>query len=250
MTDRTDGMLHKQDYFSNRDENGFLQEGQREQEVRNGFGDTPPPASTSPDPTRDFLGFTRWQMQNMDHAAPERAEKEVPAQQNIQETEMENALWQAWHNSYEAGKNEMPDLDSALTHLSETRERQLAALGHVDTRLKNPDFRIRQMRDELRAIVAASLQAGENPARTIYNLAHGFGYGAGDAGRGASGTGDMAMRFDHLGQAQRGARTLAASSGREAGNPLLLETVAGLSEDEFARWYENNAHAFREMFGG
>jgi len=233
MTDTTNGILNSQEQIG--------------QEVVSDSGDRVHD-QMPPDPARDFLGFTRWQAQNMDSTASERTQQEAREQQDRQEAEMENALWQAWHASYEAGKNEMPDLDGALSYLSEMRERQLAALGHIDVRLKNPDARAHQMRDELRDIVAASLQAGENPAKIIYDLAHGFGYGTG--GGAAGHAGGMATRFNHLGQAQRGARTLAASSGREAGNPLLLETVANLKEEEFARWYEGNAHAFREMFGG
>jgi len=168
------------------------------------------------------------------------ASKEQTENQSNPQIEMEQALWQIWQESYEAGKNEIPDLEAAVRYLSQVRERHLTAMARIDARLSNPEMRAQQMRDDLRAIVAASVEARENPAKMIYELAHGFGYG----------THNAATRFDHLSEAQRAARTLAASGGREAGHPLSLETLANLGEAEFARWYEDNPHNFRQMFGG
>jgi len=169
-------------------------------------------------------------------------EQEKP--EETEETE-ENHLWQAWQQSCAASKAELPDFDGALAFLAKTRERQLAALGTIDERFQDESNRTRQLQEEWQDLVKTSLEHGENPARVIYQLAQAHGYESRHDGNNC-----VIARLKGLDEAQKAARTLAATHGSEAGDPLLLESLANLSEAEFARWYENNPDSFRRLFAG
>jgi len=175
-----------------------------------------------PDPTQDFLGFTRWQ--------------------NSQQSDKreEHQLWQVWEQVRETSRAQLPDLDAAIDFLAGARERQLSALGQIDTRFQDKKIRLQQMQTELLDLVGASLNKNENPAVMIYELARAYGYGAVEA----------AERFQGLDKAQKAARTLTASNGHETGDAMLMETLAALPEADFARWYEANPDAFRRLFTG
>jgi len=154
--------------------------------------------------------------------------------------ESHSALWQIWDQARETSKAQLPDLDQALSFLTTMREQQLQALAEIDTRFQNKQNRDSQMLDELRDLIKVSIERGENPAQMIYGLARGFGYHATD----------INARCKNLHEAQKAARTLTASNGRETGDPMLMETLANLSEADFARWYEQNPDSFRQLFAG
>jgi len=186
----------------------------------------------APDPGQDFLEFTRWQ---------------ASEQQRLREEAEENQLWQQWQQSCAMSQAELPDLEGALTFLAAARDQQLATLGKIDEHFQDKKNRARQMQHEWRDLVRASLDRGENPALMIYELALGAGFSGHSRGEAIP---HASERLRGLDEAQKAARTLAASNGRETGDPLLLENLAHLSEAEFARWYENNPDSFRRIFAG
>jgi len=192
-----------------------------------------------PDPREDFLGFTRWQVDEINRLKSQVAENKRREDEARQVAEAEQALWNEWNRSVELERTEHNDLDDALNFLAEARNRQLGILGQVDSRFCDPGFRESQMRAELRDIVVTTFQQGKNPAKTVYEIAKAYGYG-----------GEPGARFMQLNNAQSASRTLTSTAGKAAGDPMLLETVANLSEAEFAKWYENNRNTFRKMFGG
>jgi|GEM_PF-3649832 len=155
-----------------------------------------------------------------------------------QETNQENQLWQAWEHAVATTRPTLPDLDDALHFLASQRERQLNALGQIDPYWADQHNRTQQMNQELRDLVHVSLNKGENPAKVLHKLAQSFGFGSTE----------HSTKFKDLNDAQKAARTLASSNGQEAGDPLLLESLANLSEAEFSRWYEANPDSFRRLF--
>jgi len=202
--------------------------GTRYKQQEGGNGGNPP------DPTQDFLAFTRWQAQEIN----QQKNQTIQTNELEKQANEERQVWQAWEQAYTTSKAQLPDLDKALGFLAQTRERQLSALAQIDTRFQDETARARQMQAELHDLVGASLEKGENPAAMIYELALGLGYGGID----------KTERFKGLDQAQKAARTLAASNGHEAGDTMLMETLANLSEADFARWYEANPESFRRLF--
>jgi len=155
-----------------------------------------------------------------------------------QENNQENQLWQAWEHAVATTRPTLPDLDDALHFLASQREQQLNALGQIDPYWADQHNRTKQMNQELRDLVHVSLNQGENPATVLHKLAQSFGFGPTA----------HSTKFKDLSDAQRAARTLASSNGQEAGDPLLLESLANLSEAEFSRWYEANPDSFRCLF--
>lgn len=192
-----------------------------------------------PDPREDFLGFTRWQVDEINRLKQEIAENRLREEETRQAEQAEQALWNEWSQCVERARTEYKDLDEALNFVARARDRQLTILAQADPRFHERSFRESQMPAELRDIVVAAFQEGKDPAKTVYEMARAYGYGS-----------ELGARFARLNDAQAASRTLTASTGKEAGDPMLLETVAALSEEDFAKWYENNRQVFRKMFGG
>lgn len=192
-----------------------------------------------PDPREDFLGFTRWQVNEISQLKSQIAENDRREKEARQMVQAEQALWNEWSQSVEQAKTEYSDIDDALNFLGAARDHQLSILGQVDTRFRDRSFRENQMRAELRDIIVTTFQQGKDPAKTVYKIARAYGYGH-----------EPGARFTQLDHAQSASRTLTATTGKGAGDPLLLETVANLSEEEFSEWYRNNRNTFRKMFGG
>lgn len=192
-----------------------------------------------PDPREDFLGFTRWQVNEISQLKSQIAENDRREKEARQMAQAEQALWNEWSQSVEQARTEYSDIDDALNFLETARDRQLSILGQVDTRFRDRSFRENQMRTELRDIVVTTFQQGKDPAKAVYEIARAYGYGH-----------EPGARFAQLDHAQSASRTLTATAGKGAGDPLLLETVANLSEEEFSEWYRNNRDTFRKMFGG
>jgi len=192
-----------------------------------------------PDPREDFLGFTRWQAEEIHRLKSQVAENKRMEELAHKAAQAEQALWSEWNQSVELARAEHKDLDEALNFLGEARDRQLAGLGQVDPRFRDPNFRESQMRAELRDIVVTTFQKGKDPAKTVYDIAKAYGY-----------TNRLAQNITQLHEAQAASRTLTSTAGREAGDPMLLETIANMSEADFSKWYENNRDTFRKMFGG
>jgi len=194
---------------------------------------------TPPDPREDFLGFARWQSSEIARLNQQLAASARQAEEESRAAAAEAALMQEWDNSVEALRAQREDADEALDFLQNARLGQLQALAAADPRFGDRNFCQRQIFSELRDIIIGTYQRGVNPAEAVYDLAKAYGYGR-----------DETARLGKIAEAAQAARSLTAGAGGEAGDPYLLETVANLSEAEFAKWYDKNRGSFRAMFGG
>lgn len=192
-----------------------------------------------PDPREDFLGFARWQGEEISRLNQALAAERSRAETARQAEATEAALAQEWENAVSAARAEHEDIDDALEFLQQARLSQLGVLAAADSRFADKAFCEKQIYAELRDIIISTFQQGVNPAETVYNIAKAYGYGR-----------DETARMGKISAALSSARSLAAGAGSPAGDPYLLETVANMPEAEFAKWYAQNKSSFRQLFGG
>lgn len=192
-----------------------------------------------PDPREDFLGFARWQGQEISRLSQELSAQQYQVEEKQRFEAAETAIMQEWDRAVSEARQDAPDIDEALDFLEEARMSQLGVLAQLDPRFADKNFCEKQIYAELRDIVISTFQQGKNPAAAVYEIAKAYGYGR-----------DETARMGKLQEASFAARSLTASTGKQAGDPFLLETVANMPEAEFAKWYERNKASFRSMFGG
>jgi hypothetical protein len=242
--------------------------------------DKPAPA---PDPEQDIFGYAKWQGERL--AALERQLGEVNGQvgkvreQSAQERS-EAGLRQAYVTDAQRFSAATPDFGAAYVHLLQTRDQELAHIGHAD-----PQKRAAMIAAEEREIVAAALQAGVSPSERIYGLAKlrgyapaavpaqatggaapaaGNGNGAASAaagGNGAAANGGAAPTAsaaaapsvtDEIARIKAGTET-SKSLSQAGGSPggLTLEALASMSQDEFDGWMAKASKAqIRAVMGG
>lgn len=192
-----------------------------------------------PDPREDFLGFARWQGQEIGRLQQALTAQQRETEERQRHETAEAAIMEEWQRSVSEARATAPDIDEALDFLEAARLSQLQVLAQLDRRFADKNFCERQIAAELRDIVIGTFQQGKSPAAAVYEMAKAYGYGR-----------DEAARMGKLQEAAAGARSLTAGGGKQAGEPFLLETVANMPEADFAKWYEHNRESFRAMFGG
>lgn len=133
----------------------------------------------------------------------------------------------------QAFKAQNPDYDAAYAHLRQARINELKAIGLTDDRIP------RQLAEDEFGLAAQALQNRLNPAQVIYQLATVRGYQKAQMAP-QNGTGAVAP-VDRLALQQRGQAAARTLSGAGGGAPpkLSLQTLADMSEAEFANLTED-----------
>lgn len=130
-----------------------------------------------------------------------------------------------------------PDFSDAFNFLADKREQQLKALSLVDPQYSHDKTRAKQLQNEALELIRAAKSANLDPAETIYQIAQSFGYHRHDY-------------YQQLSQAQSASRSLTASPGFRAGQPVGVDSLAQMSQADFEKWYWNNKDEFRRIMGG
>ncbi|UTG98626.1 hypothetical protein KEM44_21100 [Sinorhizobium meliloti] len=210
-----------------------------------------PQPEAPPDPNEDIFAYAKWQGDQL-KALQERIEnRDKSEQQQQQIAEQERELWGHWSQSAQSYAAEAPDFGDAVKFLSDTRTRQLKALAAVDPRFADENGVLGQINAELKSIVVAAKERGENPAKVVHELAKAYGFAATAAQQPQAPNG-LTEKLAQIDAAQNASRTLAASPGRNAGDPISPEAIASMSNAEFEAWMKvpENAKRFQSMMGG
>lgn len=209
-----------------------------------------PEPETPPDPNEDIFAFSKWQADQL-KALQERVESREKSEEQQQKiAEQERELWGHWSQSAQSYAAEAPDFGDAVKFLSDTRTRQLKALAAVDPRFGDDNGILGQINAELKSIVVAAKERGENPAKVVHELAKAYGFAA--APQQTQAPNGLTEKLAQIDAAQNASRTLAASPGRNAGDPISPEAIASMSNSEFEAWMKvpENAKRFQSMMGG
>lgn len=132
----------------------------------------------------------------------------------------------------ETFRSQTPDYDAAYNHLKQVRILELRAMGFQDAAIPQ------QLAQDEFGIAAQALQSRLNPAQVIYQLAAARGYQKPAAQSNGAGA---AAPVDRLALQQRGQAAARTLSGAGGGAPpkLSLQTLADMSEAEFANLTED-----------
>lgn len=211
-----------------------------------------PQAETPPDPEVDIFAHSKWQADRLKALENKLSDREKADEEARTTAAADNELWGHWSQSAQAYAATNTDFGDAVKFLSDTRTAQLKGLALVDPNFANEEGILNQINAELKAIVAASKQKGMDPAQAVHEIAKAYGFNGAKAPASDPAAADLAGKISQIDAAQNASRTLAASPGKNAGDPLSPEAIASMSTKEFEAWMRvpENARRFEKMMGG
>lgn len=198
-----------------------------------------------PNPEEDIFAYSKWQadqLKALQEKVDGREQQEVQSRQMV---EQEQALWGEWSQSAQSYAATQTDFGDAVKFLSDARNRQLEALSIANPGFGNEQGRVQQINAELKQIVLAAKQQGMSPAEAVYKIAQGYGYAIAAPKPTDPASLTLPDSLAKIDAAQNASRTLAASPGRDAGDPMSAEAIANMSNAEFDTWYRDPANAKR-----
>ena len=202
------------------------------------------PQQQIPEPEKDFVGYVKWLGGQLQQQQAEAQAAQQHQQQMAEAAMRYETVKDYFATSITALKGELPDFDEAADYLYETRVNELKALQAAYPAFADENEINKQIGSELNAIVMAAIETGANPAEVIYNYAKNAGF----SGKGAPFNHNIA----NMRAKQTASRTLTASNGRAIADPLSLEAIDAMSDQEFAAWIKNPRHekAFNLLMKG
>lgn len=208
-------------------------------------------ANTPPNPEEDIFAYAKWQGEQMKALQEKVDSRDVAERQHQQIAEQDREIWSHWSQSAQSFAAEKQDFGDAVKFLSDARSNQLKAMAAVDENFGNEAGVLNQINAELKSIVAAARAKGQNPASVVYDLAKAYGFTAPKPAVDPAANG-LTEKLAQLDAAQNASRTLAASPGGNAGDPLSPEAIASMSNAEFEAWMKSpeNARRLEKMMGG
>lgn len=198
-----------------------------------------------PDPNEDIFAYSKWQAEQLEALKTKVEGREQLEAKTQQEMAQEQALWGEWSQSAQSYAATQKDFGDAVKYLSEARDRQLQALSIANPGFSNEQGRVQQINNELKQIVLAAKQQGMSPAEAVYKIAQGYGYAVAQPAQADPATLKLPDSLAKIDAAQNASRTLAATTGRDAGDPMSAEAIANMSNTEFDAWYRDPANAKR-----
>lgn len=210
-------------------------------------------ADTPPNPEEDIFAYAKWQGDQLKSLQEKIDSRDKAQEQAAAVTQADNELWGHWSQSAQAYAATNTDFGDAVRFLSDTRTAQLKAMALVDPNFASDQGVLNQINMELKSIVGAARQKGIDPAMAVHELAKAYGFaGAKPAPTPDPAAADLAGKISQLDAAQNASRTLAASPGQNAGDPMSPEAIAAMPAKEFEAWMKvpENASRFQKMMGG
>lgn len=203
---------------------------------------------TPPDPSVDIFAFSKWQQDQLTKLNTKIAERERQETESRQAQERDRAIWSHWQSSVQSYAAQQADFGDAATFLAEARDKQLAALGVVDGRLKDKAARDAQVNEELKGIILASHQQGINPAEAVYQIAQQYGYQPKAADPGAL---KLPDNLQKIAQAQEQSKTIGTAPARGGADALSLDAIMSMPRGEFETWMSEpkNRRLFDRLMG-
>jgi hypothetical protein len=201
-----------------------------------------------PDPSVDIFAYSKWQQEQFNKLQSKIAEKEQQETQARQSQERDRAIWSHWQNSVQSYASQQADFGDAATFLADLRDKQLAALGVVDGRLKDKAARDAQVNEELKGIILAAEQQNINPAEAVYQIAQQYGYQPKAADPGGL---KLPENLQKIAQAQEQSKTIGTAPARGGADALSLDAIMSMPRAEFETWMKEpkNSRLFDRLMG-
>ena len=128
-------------------------------------------------------------------------------------------------------RNDTPDYDTAVQHLSQTWLNQFQALG------MNSEDAMGRLNADAQTLMQNAITAGKNPAEVAYEMAQALGYKKTDS-KGTKKLNDIAKGMKN--------QTLSDTGGGSE-TDMDSSTLAAMSEDDFNEYLDKNPGAFKKI---
>lgn len=222
--------------------NTLLKSGQQPAEQQAAKDEDP-----EPDPNVDIFAHQQWLARQLKAERDTRTKQEQEQARQREEQQAELQVWNAWETDARSYVQENADFPNAAQWLSDFRDKQLAALGKVQTQFADPKVRNAQIEQELKQIVIAAKQQGLSSAQFIYEIAQGYGY----TPKAPEPEADPAASLDRLERAVSGSTSLSATGGGRPAAAPDAAAIANMSPEQFGAWLaKNGERGFKKLAGG
>lgn len=182
------------------------------------------PQEPVPDLNTDPVGYFQRQNAELARQVQELAQFKQQFEQQGQRQTQEQQFYAAYHQqAAEFAQTSAPDLGDAMRHLAASLRQDYQAVG------LSPAEAQEQIDAQERFIVAKAMREGRNPVEAMYALAKARGY----SGPKAQPNGQARMQAMQAGA--QAARTTAGPGRGNRYDGITVETLASMSEAEFAR---------------
>jgi hypothetical protein len=227
-----------------------------------------------PDPEKDIFGYVKWQDQRLADLTKRLEDNAKQGQEQHKQTAAQLAegnLRSAYAGDAQRFMASTPDFGAAYQHLLQSRDTELAMVGHTD-----PEQRRAMIVAEEREIAERFLRMGKSPAEAIYTLAKARGYapaaapaptavaatpptaangnGAAPAAPAPAQTAAAAPSVtDEIARIKAGqdASKSLSQAGGTAGGTLSMEALASMPQSEFDAWMAKASKSqIRAVMGG
>lgn len=179
-------------------------------------------AEPTPDINTDPVGFFQREnqtlRQELDGLKQFREQFEQRGQQTVQEVNFLNA----YRTDAMTFSQKTPDFTPAYNHFKEVVIRDALESG------ADPEEAVAEMEAQERKLVDRALRNGKSPAEAVYNAAKRYGFKA-------TAQASPDAKMDAMQRGQSAARSTSASGARGRYDGLSIESLAAMSEAEFAK---------------
>lgn len=217
------------------------------------------PVENIPDPDQDIFAAYRYSQAKLQALEDKINGAEQQAREQNEAQQQETALWNYWNKDASEFAQQTPEFSEAAKWMSETRARQLRALGKslpkIYPQLQSDQGINAQIDAELKQMVIAAHQSGTGPASLLYNVAQEWGWQAkakeqAPAPQQAPLT--LPDKLRSVQSAQEASRTVGAASGSAGGDMETLAGIMAMPRKEFEDWAKDpkNARRFEKLMGG
>lgn len=184
------------------------------------------PAPTIPDINTDPVGHFAAKQEAAERELAEIKEWRARQEQQAQGQSQEQQFIAAYTTDAAKFASKQADFPAAYNHVKESLVRDFLEAGYT------PQDAIAELQDQERKIAARAFREGRSPAEAIYRLAKARGFtGVPQA--------DPAARMEAMQRGQAAARTTAGPGARGRFEGLTVESLANMSDAEFARVPQN-----------
>lgn len=244
----------REKYKSTREEllatkQNFARADERLKVLNDVLGQAEQPAATqgkdaeAPDPERDPIGYIAHLSKELAALKGQLAERD----KQTNERDTVRAMQSAYQNDAMAYMKEQPEFRDAYGYLIAQRHAELEAIGYTDKAARD-----RAIAQEERQIVAQALEGRKSPSQMLHKLAIARGFQAKPAAPAADPSKlDPMAKIDALAKAQATAGASLSGAGGSSGEGLTRESLANMSESEFAEVANKLGKAkMRQLMGG
>lgn len=202
-----------------------------------------------PSPEEDLFANLKWQADQVKALQTQIADRDKTERETREAAEQETAVWSHWQRSADEYGATNKDFTQARDWMANYRMKQLEALAIIDPRMATPEARNQQINAELKSIIVAAHQQSRNPAELVHQLAVGYGFSPAaattttPAAAAADPNASLVAKIAELDKAMTASKTLTASNGKNAADPMSAEAILQMSDNEFSVWMRNPENA-------